>query len=48
MLSESEAIDIYSAGGMLIKSNAGKDFISTLPKGIYVLKAKGKSITILK
>lgn len=48
IINDSDAIEIYSSNGMLIKSNTGKDFFDTLPKGLYILKSHGKSTTILK
>ena len=48
IISEHDSIDIYSTGGVLIKGNTGKAFLDTLPKGLYILKANGKSVTVLK
>ncbi len=48
IFSENELTDVYSAGGILIKKNADKATISSLPKGIYILNSKGKNHKIIK
>ncbi|MDE6786325.1 MAG: thiol protease/hemagglutinin PrtT [Muribaculaceae bacterium] len=41
-------LDIYSARGILIKKNADSDYLSSLPKGIYIIKSKDNTFKIIK
>ncbi|MDE6632511.1 MAG: C10 family peptidase, partial [Muribaculaceae bacterium] len=41
-------IDIYSINGSIVKKNASNEAISSLPKGIYIIRSGGKSFKITK
>ena len=40
--------DVFSYSGTLLKKNADKEYISNLPKGIYIIKAIDKTIKVIK
>lgn len=48
LISGSELVDIYSAGGVLLMKNSDKTSVSSLPKGIYILNINGKSYKVIK
>lgn len=43
-----QPLDIYSARGILIKKNADSEYLSGLPKGIYIIKSKTQTLKIIK
>lgn len=47
-ITDSSIIDIYSINGSIIKKNVSTEAISSLPKGIYIIKSDGKSLKITK
>lgn len=48
LINECSEVDVFSASGMLIKGNAGKNYINSLSKGLYIIKKNGKSFKLLK
>lgn len=48
ILDEFELADVYSFGGVLIKKNVGKNYISSLPKGTYIIRSGGKTCKVIK
>lgn len=44
ILADGETADVYTPSGLLVRSNATKAEIKALPKGLYILKGKGKVI----
>lgn len=48
IMNENSVANVYSISGTLIKSDAGKDFLENLPKGLYIIKSNGRSVTVIK
>lgn len=48
VIDESASYDVYSPAGICIGRNVSADMVNDLPKGIYILKAGGKSVKIVK
>lgn len=48
IMNNNESADVYSATGTLIKKDADREYLQSLPKGIFILNAKGKSYKIIR
>lgn len=48
ILNECQSVDVYSSGGVLIKKNADRDDVLSLPKGIYILKSGNKTYKVVR
>ena len=48
IMTASDTADIYTAGGVLVCKNAGREAISSLPKGLYIINIAGKTYKVIK
>ncbi|MBD5358539.1 MAG: Ig domain-containing protein [Bacteroides sp.] len=48
VISDMDTADVYTLNGLLLKEEADKAYLSTLPKGMYILKVSGKAYKVVK
>lgn len=48
VLGDADEADVYTLNGLLLKENANKAYLATLPKGIYILHVSGKAYKVIK
>lgn len=40
--------DVYTLSGVLLKQGVGREYITLLPSGVYLIRSKGRSLKIVK